>query len=127
MINNQKYYAQEIQKEAKEISDRLGERSANPLAISNRDYEICELTQRLGYITEYNNLGIISDLLKIPVPFIEPPQFYRKINGEEKFQKITGSDKNRMIKQRNCFRDMYAQIAKNIITLVEHDINSMTH
>lgn len=125
MMNNQRHYAELIHLQAVRISVQLGvNRPVNPLAINIVQYMNCGLTQNLGHIIEYHGLGIISDLLKITVPFLESDQFFRQNRDDNRFQKISGDDKKRMTRQLYCFRDMYAQIARNIITLVEHDANS---
>ncbi len=124
MINNQRHSAEKIHDQAIRITRLCGDnRTLNPLAINSAQYNNCEKSQKLGHITEYHGLGHISDLLKIPLPFLRENQFIRKNRNDDLFNRITGQDRERMRNQRNNFRDMYAQIARNIITLVEHDRN----
>ena len=88
------------------------------MAIQQTQYEECRLDQRLGQISNYNILGDISHILHIPVPCLEDYHFYRLDKKDDLFHKLTDY---KYQDNRNKFRDMYAQIAKNIIALIEID------
>ena len=79
------------------------------------------LQQRLGEIPYYHSLGDISNILHVPVPFLEPEDFYKKNKKDDLFYKVSKSESDKMILQRNRFRDMYAQLCTNITTLIELD------
>lgn len=89
------------------------------MAITTDQYSKCGITQKLGEIAYYHSLGDISNMLHIPVPFLEKENFYKRQNTDELFHKISEQESARLIEQRNRFRDMYAQLCKNIIALIE--------
>ncbi len=91
------------------------------MALKEEQYAEVGLQQRLGEIPYYHSLGDISNILHVPVPFIESESFFKRNKNDELFYKVTKNESEKMIKQRDRFRDMYAQLCKNITTLIELD------
>ncbi len=115
---NAQHYAESIDNEAKSITRRL---SSHGLALKEEKYAEVGLQQRLGEIPYYHSLGDISNILHVPVPFLEPESFFERNKNDELFCKVSKSKSDKMIKQRNRLRDMYAQLCTNITTLIELD------
>ena len=115
---NAQHYAESIDNEAKTITRRL---SSHGLALKEEQYVEVGLRQRIGEISYYHSLGDISNILHVPVPFLEPEGFYKKNKKDDLFYKVSKHESEKMIVQRNRFRDMYAQLCTNITTLIELD------
>lgn len=112
---NEQFYANLIDEEAKNITFSLVN---DGMAIKENQYRAYDLEQRLGQITNYHSLGDISNIFHIPVPFLEEENFYKRDKEDELFYKVKSE---KMLEQRNRFRDMFAQLNRNILTLIEND------
>ena len=122
MRNNQKHWSVKIDEQAVLITNELGNREIDCLAISSRQYAACNLSQKLGEVTEYHSLGDLADILHVPVPFLEEHHFYRRRDPDGLFEKLSKDQASNMKRQRNGFRDMFSQIIQNMMSLISDDI-----
>ena len=123
MRNNEEYWSELILKQAIQITTKLGDRRVHrPLAISSQIYTNLRLTQELGFVTNYNDLKNIADIFHIHVPLLTQEHYYRMERDNGMFAKITARDQiSTKNAQRDRFYQMYEQILKNMISLINND------
>ena len=72
-------------------------------------------------MTEFFSLGEISDILHIPVPFLEEWDFLKQNYDDEKFYPLKSSEIQKLKEQRNRFRRCFKNLVGRIMTLIDHD------
>jgi hypothetical protein len=95
-------------------------------AISNSQYKACGLSNLIGKVPQFFDLGNMSDIVHVPIPFLEECHFI-KLNDDDDdsvcyaYLVRDNARKKKLIEQRDVFKFIFSKIVDNIIKLIDYD------
>lgn len=124
MRNNEVFMSREILSEAKILTKKLGDDLviANRLAISNARYRAEEINQCIGNISQYHGLKEMSDLFRVPVPFLTVDHLWKFDKNSGFFKLITGDQRKTYEQNIVNFKNAFNKIKTNIEKLIKNDL-----
>ena len=122
-MNNEEYWLERIQQQANRLTKELS-KLAGRFSFSEDTYKRLGLSNKLGEIPEFYDLGNISNMVHIPIPFLEKHNYYKRSNDNNELYLVTEKNLvNRFEKQKIVFRIAFREIVDNILNLIEDDKN----
>ena len=89
-----------------------------PLAISNNIYQTCNKTKTLGEIRNFFSLQGISNMVHVPVHFLQERHLVKYEKNEDSVKNMTGKEKEDYIVRVKQFKEVFDGIYSNITTLI---------
>jgi hypothetical protein len=122
-MNNEEFWLEKIQEQANKLTRELS-RLAGKFSFSEMDYRNLNLSNKLGEVPEFYDLGNISNIVHIPIPFLERENYFKRSREDNELYLVTqSSDIKRFNKQKKVFRMIFNEIVNNILKLIDYDTN----
>ena len=92
-----------------------------PLAVSNHVYFQCERSNNLGIIRNFNTLKNISDIVHIPVPFLEERHMTEYDHVNDIVRQMSPQNKQNFMDKTSRFRQVFQEIYNSIDKIINLD------
>jgi hypothetical protein len=123
-MNNEEYWLERIQQQANRLTKELS-KLAGRFSFSEDTYKRLGLSNKLGEVPEFYDLGNISNMVHIPIPFLERENYYKRSNDNNELYLVTESNLiNRFDRQRDIFRLVFGNLAFKMLQLIDFDLRN---
>ncbi len=95
-----------------------------PLAISGHVYLRCSRSNNLGIIRNFNTLKNISDIVHIPVPFLEERHMIEYDHVNDIVRNMPPQNREKFMEKTLKFRQVFQEIYNTIVMIIHLDNNN---